>query len=412
MSHVELKFGQLFRTGRALSLIGAAAGLFAGCGSGAKSVQDPTDAPRVAVVQATRQDLSSTLEVASELLPFQEVDVYAKVSGFIRNLNVDWGTHVRQGQLLALLEIPELEQQIQLDEAAVRRSEHEIARAQEEVNRSQSAYTVANLTYTRLFNVQKTRPELVAQEEIDVAEGKNREASAGVSGAKEALAASEEALEAAKAALEKDKTLFSYARITSPFDGVVTQIDAYTGALLPAGTTSNKGDQPLCRISQNNLLRLVIPVPERAVAEVRLGQTAAVNVTSIHKTISGKIVRVSDQIDLNTRTMHTEVDVPNPGYELIPGMYATVQIPLHAIHNALTVPVQAVQLSDEHHGSVLIVRDNKIEKREVTLGLQSATAIQVLSGLADHEQVVFGEQSQYKPGELVTPAPTKPEKTE
>ena len=395
-----------------LLAVAAAAGLLAGCGSAARTVPDPPDAPRVAVVEAKHRDLSSALEIASELLPYQEVEVYAKVSGFIRKLNVDWGTHVRQGELLAILEIPELEQQIQVDEAAVRRSEHEIARAQEEVSRSQSAYTVANLTYTRLLNVQKTRPELVAQQEVDVAEGKNREADASVSASKESLAASRQALEAAKAALEKDKTLYSYARITAPFDGVITQIDAYTGALLPAGTTSNKGDQPLCRISQNSLLRLVIPVPERAVADVHLGQSAAVHVTAIHKTFSGKIARISDQIDLNTRTMHTEVDVPNPDYELIPGMYATVQIPLQTIHNALTVPVQAVQLSGDHRGSVLVVRDNKIEKREVTLGLQGATDMQVISGLAAHEQVVFGEQSQYKPGESVIPVPTRPEEME
>jgi len=405
MAHVVTKWKQLL-------VVVTAAGLLAGCGSIGRTVPDPPDAPRAAVVEATRRDLSSTLEIASELLPYQEVDVYAKVSGFIRKLNVDWGTHVSQGQFLAVLEIPELEQQIQLDEAAVRRSEHEIARAQEEVNRSQSAYTVANLTYTRLLNVQKTRPDLVAQQEIDVAEGKNREADAGVSAARESLAASRQTLEAVKAALEKDKTLYSYSHIAAPFDGVVTHIDAYTGALLPAGTTSNKGDQPLCHISQNNVLRLVIPVPERAVADVQLGQPAAVHITAIHKTFNGKIARVSDQIDLNTRTMHTEVDVPNPNYELIPGMYATVSIPLQTMRKALTVPVQAVQLSGDHRGSVLVVSNNRIEKREVTLGLQSSTAMQVLSGLADHEQVIFGEQSQYKPGELVRPVLTRPEEME
>ena len=120
--------------------------------------------------------------------------------------------------------------------------------------------------------MQKTRPELVAQEEVDIAQGKDLEANAGVSAAKDALAASEQALLGAKAALEKDKAMYAYANITAPFDGVVTEIDAYTGALLPAGTSSNKGDQALCRFSQNDLLRLVIPVPERAVADVHVGR--------------------------------------------------------------------------------------------------------------------------------------------
>ena len=238
-----------------------------GCGEAHQA--DASDVPRAAVVKVQRKDLSSTLEIASEFQPFQEIDVYAKVSGYIQKLYVDWGTHVKQGQLLAVLEIPELQQQLQQDEASVRRSDQELSRAREELNRAQSAYNVAHLTYTRLADVQKSRPELVAQQEIDVAQGKDLEASAGVSAPKDALAAAEQALLAAKAALGKDKAMFDYARMTAPFDGVVTQIYAYTGALLPAGTSSTKGDSALCRLSQNNLLRLVIPVPERAVSNIQ-----------------------------------------------------------------------------------------------------------------------------------------------
>src|ERR1700721_137352 len=187
-------------------------------------------------------------------------------------------------------------------------------RAREELSRAQSAYTVAHLTFTRLADVQKSRPELVAQQEIDVAQGKDLEANAGVSSAKDALAAAEQGLLASKAALGKDQAMFDYARITAPFDGVVTEIGAYTGALLPAGTASNKGDQTLCHLSQNNLLRLVIPGTERAVADLHVGEPVTVNVSSIDKTFPGKDSLFSDQIDEQTRTMHTEVEVPNPAY--------------------------------------------------------------------------------------------------
>ena len=115
-------------------------------------------------------------------------------------------------------------------------------------------------------------------------------------------------------------------------------------------------------------------------------------------------MRFSEQIDTQTRTMHTEVDVPNPKYELVPGMYATVQIPLHTVKSVLTVPTQAVQTSSGGHGTVLVVNTSfKIEKRDVALGLQTATDTEILSGLQENEMVVFGEQSQYKPGELVAP---------
>ena len=162
-------------------------------------------------------------------------------------------------------------------------------------------------------------------------------------------------------------------------------------------------------MSQNDLLRLVIPVPERAVGYVHNGDTVAVKVSTTNQTFDGKIVRFSDQIDIDTRTMHTEVDVPNPTYALVPGMYATVQIHLHAVQNVLTVPVQAVQAAGEDHGSVLVVNgNNKIEKRDVSLGLQTATDAEILVGLTEGEMVVYGEQSQYVPGELVTPQIVEP----
>ena len=182
-----------------------------------------------------RHNLASQLEIASEFLPYQEIDVYAKVSGYVQKLYVDWGTHVRTGQILADLEIPELQQQLQQDEATVHRGESDLVRAQEELNRAQSEYNVAHLTYTRLADVQKTQPGLVAQQDIDVSQGKDQQANAGLSAAKDSVAASEQALLAAKAALEKDKALYAYSHITAPFDGVVTAIHAYTGALLPAG---------------------------------------------------------------------------------------------------------------------------------------------------------------------------------
>src|SRR6202044_3965401 len=263
--------------------------LLLGCGNGRKAeAEDAAHAPTAPVVKVARRDLSNTLEIASESQPLQEIEVYAKVSGYIKKLYVDWGTHVKQGQILAELEIPELQQQLQQDEASARRSEQDLGRSREELNRAQSAYNVAHLTYNRLADVQKSRPELVAQEEIDAAQGKDLEANAGVSSAKDAISAAEQGLLAAKAALGKDQALFAYSRITAPFDGVVTQIYAYTGALLPAGTSSNKGDLALCQLSQNNILRLVIPLPERAVTEVGVGDTRKVKVSGAKDAFTGR----------------------------------------------------------------------------------------------------------------------------
>ena len=220
-------------------------------------------------------------------------------------------------------------------------------------------------------------------------------------------------MQIAKATLGKDQAMFDYARMTAPFDGVVTQLYAHAGALLPAGTASNKSDSGLCRLAQNDLLRLVIPVPERAVPDIRVGQIVAVIVSGVNKTFDGKIVRFSDQIDTATRTMHTEVDVPNPKFELVPGMYASVKMPLHSAVNVLTVPIQAIRASGSGKGTVLVVdQNNKIESREVVLGMQSAAEVEITSGLRESETVIFGAQGQYKVGELVSPKLVAPSVTE
>src|SRR5580692_10361899 len=171
-----------------------------GCGGEHKAAaDDAANAPAAAVVKVTRGNIADTLEIASEFQPFQEVDVYAKVSGYIQKLYVDYGTHVKQGQILAVLEIPELQQQLQQDQASIHRSEQELTRAHEELNRAQSAYNVAHLAYTRLADVQKSRPELVAQQEVDASQGKDLEESANVSSQKAALSAAEQSLLVAKA---------------------------------------------------------------------------------------------------------------------------------------------------------------------------------------------------------------------
>ena len=361
------------------------------------------------VVKVSRQNLTNELEIASEFRPFQEIDVHAKESGYVKELHIDWGTHVRTGELMAVLEIPELEQQISHDKAAEQRSEQDLARAKEELTRARSAYQVAHLTYTRLGGVQTTNPGLVAQEEVDVAQGKDQETAAEVSAAKDAVAAAEEELAAAKATLQKDEALFAYSRIVAPFNGVVTELYAYTGALLPAGTSTSENALALCHLSQNDLLRLVIPVPETVVPDVRVGEPVQVRVTALNKAFRGQVTRFSDQIDLETRTMHTEVQVPNPNYELVPGMYAYVKLPTARGVNVLVVPVQAVRQSGEGAGTVLVVNaQHAIESRPVKLGMETANDVETVSGVQENELVIFGEQNQFRPGEIVKPKIVSP----
>jgi RND family efflux transporter MFP subunit len=368
----------------------------------------PKDAPDVAtpagVVPVVRKNLTNYFEIASEFIPYQQIDVHAKVSGYVQKLLINWGTHVRKGQLMAVLEVPELQATVLRDQAAIERDQERLSRARQELDRAVSAYTVAHLTYQRLYGVQKTNPQLVAQEEVDIDQGKDLEAGSNVVGARDALAAAQQQLSVDKSILGRDKYLFAYSLMTAPFDGVVTQLDAYTGSLLPAGTSASITGLPLCRLSQTDLLRLVIPVPEAIVPEVRVGESVNVRVVPLDRTFSGKVSLVSGEINLATRTMHTEVEVPNPKYIIVPGMYAYVELPIKSAKSALSLPIQAVENAQPEQGVVLTVNpDNRVEQRTVKLGVETATDVQIVSGLQEGDRVIFGDLTRYHPGELVKP---------
>ena len=196
--------------------------MFNGCtGSNraATDVDSSTTAPTVGVSKVDREDLSRNLVLAAEFHPFQEIEVHAKVAGFVKAMYVDVGDHVKEGQLLALIEIPELQDEVIQAEAGVRRSAEEIHRAQEELTRSQSAHEVSHLAYQRLAEVTKTQPHLVAQQDIDDSLGRDRVAEAQVAAARAALAAAQQQLEMSKANQKRLQTLLGYARITAPSPG-------------------------------------------------------------------------------------------------------------------------------------------------------------------------------------------------
>ncbi len=205
--------------------------------------------------------MAEHLTVSSELVPFQEIDVYAKEAGYVKQLNVDYGSHVHAGEVMAVLEIPELEAQLQQDQAVIKARTDEVARARDEVSRAKAQSDVYDLQYQRLAGVAKTKAGLVAQQEVDDAQGKDLAAQSNLEAVKGTLEAAQSEVAVARAKLVHDQALYDYAKITAPFDGVVTQRYANLGALMQAGTSSIQST-PLVRLSQENLYRLVIPVPE------------------------------------------------------------------------------------------------------------------------------------------------------
>lgn len=366
----------------------------------------PPESPRsAAVVEVTRGSLASSLSVAGQFQPYQEVDLHAKVSGYIRWIKVDIGDRVRVGEVLANLEVPELQDQLHAAQAQVRHSQSEIGRAQSEVLSAQATYSALHAAYTRLQQASKQRPGLIAEQELDDALSKDQESKAQIAVAKSSLEAMQEQLGVTRADSHRVQSLTDYEQIISPFTGVVTMRYADTGSLIQAGTSSDTQSMPVVRVAQSDLLRLRMPVPEADVPYISVGGNVQIKVNATGRTFSGKIVRFSRALDTNTRTMLTEVDVPNPQLILSPGMYAETTIQLQEKKDALILPAEAV-VQDADQAFVLVVNStNHIEKRKVTLGIQTANRTEVLSGVHSGERVVASGQANYQPGQVVTARP-------
>src|ERR1700757_1662246 len=230
----------------------------------------------VAVAVVERRPIVNSVTLSGEFRPYQEVDVHAKVAGFIRQIYVDVGDKVKNGQVLAVLEVPELNAQVKGAEADMRRSQDAIHRAEGDLERAKSTYTADHAAYTRLKQASEARPGLIAEQELDDSFAKDKGTEAQVSSARAALAEANSQLAVAEADRNRLAALEAYSHITAPFPGVVTKRYADVGSLIQAGTASNTQAMPVVRLAEWTRLRLVIPVPESAVGQLRLGSRVAV----------------------------------------------------------------------------------------------------------------------------------------
>ena len=366
------------------------------------------DAAVAAVAKVQRGPIQNTLTIAGEFKPFQDVDVHAKVAGYIKKIYVDVGDHVKQGQTLAVLEVPELAAQLTGADAQVRRSTEEIRRAQGDVQRAESGHTAAHSMYARLKQASEQQKGLVAQQEVDDAQAKDLEAEAQVSSARAALSAAQQQLEMADANAKQYGAMADYSRIVAPFTGVVTMRYADTGSLVAAGTSSSTQAIPVVRIAEVSKLRLVLAIPESLAAQIHVGDPVKVKVQALNHDITGKVSRFADSLDMQTRTMPTEIDFDNRDGKLISGMFTEAQLMLAQKPNALSVPQEAAAQDGDNATVLLVTAENTLEERKVTLGIQGKSRVEVVSGLNEGDRVVIGNRSQFRAGEKVQPKELAP----
>jgi RND family efflux transporter MFP subunit len=361
--------------------------------------------PTVPVVVAGPANLENNLVLSAEFRPFQEVDVMAKVAGYVRTINVDIGSHVGQNSVLATLEVPEIQDDLAKAKAGVAAAEANIATAQAGVQRAKAGANIAKLSFQRIQDVATRDKGLVPLQEIDVARSKQLEADAQLASANSSLKAAQQRKVEAESEYSRAEAMVQYATIRAPFAGVVIKRYANTGSMIQAGISSQTQAMPVVRLAQNNVLRLSLPVPVSAVPDIHEGQAVDVNVTSTGRHLQGKIARYADAVQMATRTMDTEVDVPNPDGSLVPGMYAEVHLHLADRPAALSIPLDAVDGLGTSVQQAYVVRDGIVHLATVKVGLQTPNRVEILSGLQRGENVIVGRHTGLSDGEKVDARP-------
>jgi RND family efflux transporter MFP subunit len=355
------------------------------------------------VAAAQRGDINHVLTLAGQFQPYQMVDVHPKVSGYMKEINVDIGDIVKQGQTLATLEVPELKAQLEQTVFEVDQTKQEITRAQHEIARAEAQHAALHSEYKRLLQASQGHPGLIAQQELDDAQAKDLSSEAQVDAAKAAMSAAQQHMGSATSDHDRVQALHNYTNVVAPISGVVVWRYADTGALIQGGTTSNSQDLPIVRLSQSTLLRLRLPVPEDDVKYVHDGDQVQVRVDAIGRSFTGKVVRFTRDVNFETRTMETEVDVENRDLSIAPGMYANAMLRLAHVDNVITIPLEAITLQGDKQVVYVLDDTNHVRLRQVQVGIEGSKLAEIRSGLQPGERVIVGGQDKYQEGEEVSP---------
>ncbi|HZP01924.1 MAG TPA: efflux RND transporter periplasmic adaptor subunit [Terriglobia bacterium] len=343
----------------------------------------------VDVVKVVSKKLSTTVRLPAELLPYEVVSIYPKVTAFVKWIGVDRGSRVKQGEVIARLEAPEL-----MAQKAEAESRFESAVAQLASARAKLASDEG--TYLRLKAAAAT-PGVVAGNDLLVAEKLAEADRAQVKTQQDNAVAAEQALHAIA-------EIAAYLEIKAPFDGIVTERNLHPGALVgPAEAAS--ATLPLVRIETLSRLRLVVPVPENYAAGVAPGATVQFTVPAFpDKMFSGKIARISHSIDQSTRTMPVEVDVLNPSGQLDPGSFSEVLWPVGRSYPTLFVPASAVT-STLQRTFVIRVQDGKADWVDVKTGVTTGGLTEVFGNLHENDLIILRGTDEILPGELTLARP-------
>jgi RND family efflux transporter MFP subunit len=356
--------------------------------------------PRVDIIKPRRAAVAQRLQSNATLEAFEEADLYAKVSGYLSQVPVDIGDRITAGQILAVVDIPELSKELAETEAQLdsRRRSLEVAERQIERNKADLALQEATLKRRETLGG-GGRGRWVSDQELDEIRTKTEvsRTDVGVAQANRALAAAQ--VDLAAATVEKTRAMFSYSKIAAPFDGIVSQRWVNRGDLVQAATSTRT--TPLLKVQRVDIIRVFCDVPENEVAQVRVGDPATVKPIGLNGAqFTGTVTRFASRLDPQTRNMRTEIDLTNADGRLYPGMYAEVLLEMNRHPDVLTVPASAVS-TEGSETFVYTVKSERIERVPVKLGVRDAGGVEIAEGLSEQTTVVMAARTAPPVGTVV-----------
>jgi multidrug efflux pump subunit AcrA (membrane-fusion protein) len=344
------------------------------------------------VTVAIRLNTNATLEA------FEDAALFAKVSGYLSEVRVDIGDHVKAGQVLAVIDVPEMENDLAVAQAQLEANQKALETAQRQVDHDTANLALQDATFKRQATLNRDR--WVSDQALDESRAQKDVAQADLGFGEASRDEAAAQVELAAATVAKLKTLLAYREIRAPFDGVVSQRLVNRGDLVQAPTATRT--TPLFTVQRIDTVRVFCDVPENQVPYVRVGDHASVKPLGLDGgPITGTITRFAFRLDPQTRNMRTEIDLPNPDERLYPGMYANVSLEMDRRPNALTVPDTAIDSDGSGYFVWTVTNDNRIARLPIRIGLTDSGRAEVIDGLSEKTPVVAVAKSAPPPGTAV-----------
>ncbi len=329
-------------------------------------------AVRVQVARPERREVTRSIQLPASVEAFELARLYAKVAGYLGTINVDIGDRVQRDQLLAALDIPEMQQELASAQAQLAERRAQLAKAEADASLQKTLFERARALRER---------KAVTQTDLDEAQAKHAIAQAALQ-----LAAAQ--VKSAEANLARLQSLAEYARIKAPFDGIVIERFVDPGALIQAATGSANVN-PIVTVARIDRVRTFVDIPEREVPFVGASNTATLAPSAFaDKTFTGHVTRFAGALNPATRTMRTEVDFENPEARLYPGMYGSLTLALEVHPEALTLPSAAVTTQKDGKSFVYVVANGGAHRKPVRVGVDDGIRAEILSGLDGSEECV------------------------